>query len=150
MKKKNEHAAKKKERLAKLHTPVGSTLSPRPKSSPLLSPRSMPTPMPALMPAPVTTPISRPRSPAISSSRRVPAPVSCPGSLAVLLSPQCARSCFSSWIPRCFVVLTFARSGYICSSFLALSCSCFSLRNFSSSVAASYARSTSSSWIFTS
>lgn len=145
VKKKNEHAAKKKERLPKLHALVGSTLSLCPKSSPFLSPRSMPIPVPAPMPAPVTTPISCPGSSTILSSRCVSAPVSRPGSLAVLSSRRCARSCFSFWIPRYFVVLTFTRFSCICSSFLALSCSCFSSQNFSSSVAASYTRSTSSS-----
>lgn len=145
VKKKNEHTAKKKERLPKLHTLVGSTLSPCPKSSPFLLPCSMSTPVPAPMPAPVTTSIFCPGSPTISLFRHELAPISRPGSLAVLLSRRCARSCFSSWFPRCFVVLTFTRSSCICSSFLALSCFCFSSRNFNSFVAASYAWCTSSS-----
>lgn len=150
MKKKNEHTAKKKEWLAKFHASVESILSPRPKSSPFLLPRFMPTPMPAPMPAPMTTPISHPGSPTILLSYCVPAPVSRPGSLATLSSYWCAHSCFSSWIPRCFVVLMFARSRCICSSFLTSSCSCFLSWNFSSTVTAFYARSTSFSWIFTS
>lgn len=86
VKKKNKYAAKKKERLAKLQAPVGFTLSPYPKSSPFLLSCSMPTSMPAFIPAPVTTPIFRPRSPAILSSYHVPAPISRPRLLAVLLS----------------------------------------------------------------
>ena len=80
VKKKNKRAAKRKERLAKLHAPVGSPLSSRPESSILLSPRSVPalvlalvpTPMPALVPTLMPAP--------------VPAFFSCPGSFVVLSS----------------------------------------------------------------
>ena len=94
MKKKNECAAKRKERLAKLCAPIGSFSSFRLESSLLLMPYSVPALVPALVPAPVPTPmpafvpalvpapvptpvpapVSRPRSPVVSLSGRVPAP----------------------------------------------------------------------------
>ena len=94
VKKKNKRAAKRKERFAKLCAPIGSFSSPCPKSSFLLSPHSVPTPVHALMPAPMSTfvpapvtalvpapvstpmpvPLSRPGSPVVLSSGCVPAP----------------------------------------------------------------------------
>lgn len=78
--KKNKCMAKRKERLKKLHTPIGSLSSPHPKSSSFLIPHPLPTLISALVLAPMLTPmfapmpglISRPRSPAVLSSRYIP------------------------------------------------------------------------------
>ena len=97
VKKKNKCAAKRKERLAKLYAPVGSSLSPRPESFLLLSlysvpallPALVPTPILALMPAPlsafVPTLFSCSGSSVVSSSGFVPAPAAI--SCQALMSP---------------------------------------------------------------
>ena len=95
VKKKNKCVAKRKKRLVKLCTLVGSLLSPCHKSSLLSSPHFistlvpafMPAPMPHFMPAPIPVPLSCPGSPVVLSSGRVPTPaaVSCQVYMSLLL-----------------------------------------------------------------
>ena len=80
VKKKNKRAAKKKKRLAKLYAFVGFLLSPRPESSFLLSPHSVPALVLALVPAPVPVFVLAPMP------APLPALFSCLGSPVVLLS----------------------------------------------------------------
>ena len=82
VKKKNKCVVKRKEWLAKLHTPVRSPLSPCPVSSFLLMPCFLPALILALVPAPVLALVSA------SMPAPMPAPFSCPGS-PIILSSSC-------------------------------------------------------------
>lgn len=98
VKNKNKCAAKRKEQLAKLCAHVRSPLFPRPKSSTLLSPCSVPDVMPTSM----TTPVSCSGSLVVLSSCRIPTSVSRLGSPAILLSCRVpARVVFAAlFLPR--------------------------------------------------
>ena len=111
IKKKNKHAAKRRKRLAKLCSPLGSLLSPYPESSPLSSPSAMPALMPAFVPTivPAPMPALMPALVSVLVPAFVPAPipalilvfmstpVSHPGSPTILLS--CHSPVFYCGIP---------------------------------------------------
>lgn len=122
IKKKNRYTTKRKERLAKIYIFVKFLLFSCSKSSLFLLPYFIP----ALILTSVIIPIFCSGSPAILLSYYIFTLISHPKSLAILLSYYvCYHFLFKIFCS--FVVLFYAYSSYICSSFFASLCSSFLL-----------------------